>query len=118
MTGTNLSADRMGFLAMMSPVAAIVGYALATVVFAGFPTFGFVLMVSSILVLLLSIPINAALCFRSRRVHRQRAVQALVGVVAGILLSAALFAAMRVVHLKNEAVLQQLRESQAGETAD
>jgi hypothetical protein len=41
-----------------------------------------------------------------------------VGLVVGILLSVALFGAMRIVHLKKETVLQQLRESKAEEDTD
>ena len=119
MTGTKLNADRSGFMAMMSPLAAMALYALAVIpIFAGLSMLGFVLMLGSILVLLLSIPVNATLAFLSRRAHRQRFVQALVGLVVGILLSVALFGAMRIVHLKKEAILQQLREADARGNAD
>ena len=114
MTGTKPPADRIGFMAMMLPLAAMALYALGMIpILAGFPMLGFVLMVVSILVLLLSIPINATLAFLSRRAHRQRFVQALVGLVTGILISVALFGAMRVAHLKRDALLQQLREAKA-----
>jgi hypothetical protein len=119
MTGTKPPADRIGFMAMMLPLAAMALYALGMIpIFAGFPMLGFVLMVVSILVLLLSIPINATLAFLSRRAHRQRFVQALVGLVTGILISVALFGAMRVAHLKRDALLQQLREGKAGGDTD
>jgi hypothetical protein len=115
MTRTNTSADRMGFMAMMLPVAALALYALAVLpILAGFPRMGFASMMGSILLLLLSIPLNAILAYLSRRIHRPRFVQALVGLVSGILLSAALLAAMRIVHLKKEAALQQLLEAEAG----
>ena len=111
-----MNADRMGFLAMMSPVAALALYALATVmIVAGISTSAFVLMASSLRVLLLSIPINAMVALLSRKTHRPRFVQALVGLVAGTILSLTLFAAMRVIHLKSEAVSQQLREGKGAD---
>ena len=119
MTGTKPRADRIGFMAMMLPVAAIALYALSVIpIFAGFPILGSVLMVGSTLVLLLSIPVNATLAFLNRRAHRQRFVQALVGLASGTILSVALFGAMRVAHLKREVLLLQLREAETQGNAD
>lgn len=119
MTGTKPNADRVGFTALMLPLAAVALYALSVIpIFAGFPMLGLVLMGISILLLFLSIPINATLVFLGRRTHPPRRVQALVGLLVGIMLSVALFAALRVVHLKSEAILQQLREADTKGNAD
>jgi hypothetical protein len=45
-------------------------------------------------------------------------VRALVGLLVGIILSVALLGAMRVAHLKKEAVLQQFRDSKVGRNPD
>jgi 4-amino-4-deoxy-L-arabinose transferase-like glycosyltransferase len=113
MTGTKPNADRVGFTALMLPLAAMALYALSVIsLFAGFPMLGLVSMGIGILLLLLSIPINATLVFLGRRTYPHRRVQALVGLLVGIMLSVALLVAMRAAHLKKEAISQQFRESE------
>jgi hypothetical protein len=114
MAGTQPNADRIGFIALMLPLAAVSSYALSFIpIFAGLPMLGLALMGIGILLLFLSIPINATLIFFGRRIHSHRRVQALVGLLVGIMLSVALWGAMRVAHLKKEGIAQQFRESNA-----